>query len=228
MRIVHRPEGEPIEQTKEEVNLYRRGSSFRELPLPKKLGYIWDYYRRPILSGLLVLFLLTSILQTILHPATPLLYAAFVNVSLDPQKSQAFSQEYVKERGLDPKRDKIALYTGLYLTDDTSSEAFSYSYASRIKILSSIDEQHLDLVFFDKEAYDAFAQNGFLLNLTGLSLPEGSTLTENLEIREEEKEEMDQEEAEREEAERKDAEKEEPEKEEEETEIEEEGKETVT
>ena len=45
----------------------------------------------------------------------------------------------------------------------------SYVYASQVKILSAIDNQQLDVVLMNKEAFDAFSQNGFLADLNSFA-----------------------------------------------------------
>ena len=62
----------------------------------------------------------------------------------------------------------MQLYTGLYLTDDETNPYHEYTYASRMKILASIDGKQLDVVLMNKEAFDAFSQNGYLCDLEEL------------------------------------------------------------
>ena len=62
----------------------------------------------------------------------------------------------------------MQLYTGLYLTDDETNPYHEYTYASSMKILASIDGKQLDVVLMNKEAFDAFSQNGYLCDLEEL------------------------------------------------------------
>ena len=55
----------------------------------------------------------------------------------------------------------MALYNNLYLTADTSSEYYTYSQASEIKILGTIESKQLDVVIANKEAFDAFTEQDF-------------------------------------------------------------------
>ena len=63
---------------------------------------------------------------------------------------------------------KVRLYKGLYLTDNENNPNHEYTYASRMKILGAIDSESLDVVFMNKEAFDAFSQNGYLCDLEKL------------------------------------------------------------
>ncbi|MGX8686577.1 MAG: hypothetical protein ACSW8K_02080, partial [bacterium] len=56
----------------------------------------------------------------------------------------------------------------LFLTSDSSGDYHEYVYASRLKILASIEAGNLDLVIGDGEALDAFAGQGFLMPLDTL------------------------------------------------------------
>jgi hypothetical protein len=62
----------------------------------------------------------------------------------------------------------LKLYTGLYLTDDPEGDNREYAYASRIKILASIDNEQLDIVIMNREAFDLFSQSGYLYNMEEL------------------------------------------------------------
>lgn len=65
-------------------------------------------------------------------------------------------------------KKELKLYTGLYLTDAPDDPNHEYTYASRIKTVASIDDEKLDVVLMNKEAFDAFSQNGYLCNIEEL------------------------------------------------------------
>ena len=69
-------------------------------------------------------------------------------------------------------------------SSDENSEYHPYTYATKMRILGAIDAEQLDLVLMDREAFDAFSQNGYLTDLQALlseeALPEGmSSMHEN-------------------------------------------------
>ena len=210
-------EEEKAQEQKEQEELLasqRKGGreNLKALHGRQKLSFIWDYYKLPLFLLFLALFIGLSFLHKKLTAKDPLLYVASINVNLGDTLPETFTEGYLHECEKNAKdeqealriakKEQVVLYEGLYLTDDTSSEAFSYSYASRVKILASIDAGTLDVVLFDKEAFDAFAQNGFLYDLSTLSLDE-NLLVENIAIEEEEGSEESAESAEIEQGERK-------------------------
>ena len=167
-----------------------RPRRFEELTIREKAGYLWDYYRLRILLGCFAVMVITGTICHSLHQKQPLLYVGAVNVVLDDPLKAIYSDGYIEAtEPAEKSRKEIRFYTGLYLTDDTSSEAFTYSYASRIKILSAIEDHTLDLVLLDQEAFDAFSQSGYLYDLSGLEEElSGLPLTANIELIEKEEE----------------------------------------
>ena len=72
------------------------------------------------------------------------------------------SSGFLDSMNADTSKEELKLYTGLYLTDDPDDPNHEYTYASRIKIIASIDDEQLDIVLMNKRAFDAFSQNGYL------------------------------------------------------------------
>ena len=91
-----------------------------------------------------------------------------VNVSAGEQLTAELSSGFLDSMNADTSKEELKLYTGLYLTDDPDDPNHEYTYASRIKIIASIDDEQLDIVLMNKRAFDAFSQNGYLANIEGL------------------------------------------------------------
>ena len=53
----------------------------------------------------------------------------------------------------------------LAISDNLQGIDGSYMYASQVKILAAINNRQLDTVIMNREAFDAFSQNGILLNV---------------------------------------------------------------
>lgn len=148
----------------------------RSLRGRKRLEYILDYYRLP-LAALCALLLITFSIISRMGRSEPTLYGAFVNVSLSEDLSHRLTDGILQDLdlGLDqnPVEERSTsgqsfyLYRGLYLRQDAQSEEHAYTYASKMKILAALNAERLDLIFMDQEAFDAFSQNGYLLDLGG-------------------------------------------------------------
>lgn len=193
---------------------------WRSLKTPgQRVQYIWDYYKLPVLmAGILVYVLGYAAFRYATHKDT-VLYAALINVATGGQLTEELSGGFLAyldsaagaenavseddDAGMgdpagraggvgrsDAADRQVRLYTGWYLTDDPSSGQYEYTYATRMKVLASIDDEQLDVVLMDKEAFDAFAQNGYLTNLETFLAEEApelltafqSLLVENIEI----------------------------------------------
>ena len=146
---------------------YRKGNceTLKTLSGRKKLQYIWDYYKLPLaLLGILLYILIYVSYNHLTHKDT-ILYTALVNVNAGADLTEGLSDDFVEYLNLDSSKNMLELYTGLYLTDDEQNEYFQYAYASRLKILAAIDGEVLDIVLMNREAFDAFSQNGYLCDL---------------------------------------------------------------
>ena len=154
--------------------------TFKALDGRQKLQYIWDYYKLPLAVLCIFLYIIGySLYGHFTHKET-LLCTALVNVSAGEALTEQLNTGFLDFTGADRKKEQLELYTGLYLTDDENSPYHEYTYASRMKILASINNKELDVVLMDKEAFDSFSQNGYLCNLEELLAAEDTALYNQL------------------------------------------------
>lgn len=132
------------------------------------LQYLWDYYKLPIAAAAIALYIaLYAVYGRFTHKDTAL-YAALVNVVVGETLTEELSSRFLTAQNLNTNANTFRLYSGLYLTDDKNNIYHEYTYASRLKILASIDAEQLDVAIMNREAFDAFSQNGYLSNLDEL------------------------------------------------------------
>lgn len=134
----------------------------------KKIQYIWDYYKFPLVVLCIFLYVIGYFLYGHFTRKDTILYTALVNVSASESLTRQLSTNFIPYIKEDSSKKELQLYTGLYLTDDENNPNHEYTYASRMKILASIDGEQLDVVLMNKESFDAFSQNGYLYNLEEL------------------------------------------------------------
>lgn len=134
----------------------------------QKIQYIWDYYKLPIVICLIFIYILGYTLYGHFTKKETLLYTGLVNVNAGEQLTGELSGGFLSSLNADASKTELKLYTGLYLTDDPGDPNHEYTYASRMKIIASIDDERLDIVLMNKEAFDAFSQNGYLSNMEEL------------------------------------------------------------
>ena len=134
----------------------------------KKVQYIWDYYKLPMVVLCIFLYIIAYFLYRHFAHKETVLYTALVNVSASESLTAQLSTDFLDYLEKDTSQNTMQLYTGLYLTDDETNPYHEYTYASRMKILAAIDGEQLDVVLMNKEAFDAFSQNGYLCDLLEL------------------------------------------------------------
>ena len=144
------------------------------------LQYLWDYYKLPLAAAAIALYIaLYAVFGHFTHKDTAL-YAALVNVAVGETLTEELSSRFLTAQNLNTNANTFRLYSGLYLTDDENSIYHEYTYASRLKILASIDAEQLDVALMDKEAFDAFSQNGYLSDIDELLAEEVPALHQQL------------------------------------------------
>ena len=146
----------------------------------KKIQYIWDYYKLPIVILCIFLYIIGYSLYGHFTHKEKVLYTALVNVSASESLTRQLSTDFLDSLDADTSKETMQLYAGLYLTDDEANPYHEYTYASRMKILAAIDSEQLDVVLMNKEAFDAFSQNGYLCDLDKLLTASDSHLYEVL------------------------------------------------
>ncbi len=154
-------------------------AAFRAMRPAQKLDHILTYYKWPILLGLIALVILGSVLHRQLTKKEPVLYLAFLNVSLGEDLEAHLTADYLAEAGFDGKKQEIYLYRDLYISENADTLNHEYAYASKMKLTGAISAQKLDLALMNREAYDIFSAQGFLLELSALPDELSPLLTEN-------------------------------------------------
>ena len=133
-----------------------KNKHWKHLNGKQRLRYIWDYYKLLITIFLIILYILSYTLYGRLTKKEILLYIGLVNMSAGEQLTDGLSHGFIDFTDTDAARSELRLYTGLYLTDDPDDPNYEYAYASRIKIMASIDGEKLDAIITDKKTVDAF------------------------------------------------------------------------
>ena len=143
-----------------------RRAAFQAMSPAKKREHIWEYYKWPILLGLLALVILTSTLRRALTQKEPVVYLALVNISVGEELETQLTDGFLDSSGFDARKQEVFLYRDIYLTDNADTTNHQYAYASKMKLTGAISTKKLDLVLMNREAYDIVSERGYLLDLT--------------------------------------------------------------
>ena len=145
----------------------RNRQAFRSMSIAEQADYIFTYYKPALVAIALAVVAAVSLLSR-LGIKPPELYVGLINVNVGSELTQTLEQD-----------GRVLLYEGWYLTDDPDSIFYQYVYASRMKLMASIESQELDVVLVNQEGYDALSQSGYLADLSSL-IPGDSPLTSRL------------------------------------------------
>ena len=154
-------------------------AAFRAMPTAKKLEHIFIYYKWLILLGLIALFIFGTTLRRTLTQKEPVLYLALVNVGVGSEMESSLNDGFLRYAGADGKRQEVYLYRDLYLSENADTLNHEYAYASRMKLMGSIQTQKLDIAIMNREGYDLCSQKGYLADLPSL-LADDPALSEQL------------------------------------------------
>ena len=159
-----------------------RGSlkTLKSLHGKEQLRYLLDYFKLPLIIFCIILYIIIYSAYRHITYKEPVLYTALVNVDVSETLTKQLSDDFLAATDANPAKESFHLYTGLYLTDDENSTYHEYTYGSRMKILASIESKMLDVVLMDKEAFDAFAQNGYLCDIDKLLSEKAPDLYKNV------------------------------------------------
>ena len=145
-----------------------RRAAFLELTPAKKADHIFTYYKWPIILTIVALIIAGSLLHRQMTKKTPVVYLAMINTSFGEDLTSYLTDRYLSEEFYSLKKQEVYLYQDLYLSDNADTLNHEYAYASRIKVLGTIQAQKLDLVLMNKEGYDLLSQSGYLADLSEL------------------------------------------------------------
>ena len=160
--------------------------AYRRMGLKAKLVYILTYYWWAILLGIIAAVILSSVIYGQMTKKQNLLYVACLNVSAGGELEESLRQGYLDFAGEDPKKTDVLLYRNMYLSADPAVADHQMAYASRLKLMATINGKLLDLVLMNREALEILSAAGYLLDLSEFAerggIPEALLpyLTENV------------------------------------------------
>ena len=154
-------------------------AAFQAMSPAEKAEHIFTYHKWSILLVLLVLLILGSIIHRQLTQKKPVLYLAVINASFGENVEKSLTEDFLAAAGFDARRQEVYLYRDLYLSENADTLNHEYAYASKVKLSGAISAEKLDLVLMNREAYDIFSRQGYLMGLTSLSGAFSPYLTEN-------------------------------------------------
>ncbi|MBR6089544.1 MAG: hypothetical protein IKP86_06400 [Anaerolineaceae bacterium] len=160
--------------------------AYRRMDLRARLGYILTYYWWAVLLCVILTVILGSVIYGQLTKKQKLLYIACLNVSIGSDLEEQLRQGYLQFACEDTKKTDVLLYGNMYISTDPAEADHQMAYASRLKLMATINGKLLDLVLMNREALEILSAADYLLDLSALAgeggIPEELRpyLTENI------------------------------------------------
>jgi len=140
-------------------------AAFRAMSISEKADYIFSYYKLPIVLILIAVIAVGSAVHKAVTSKKAVLYVGYCNVVPAGAADAALTSGYLEHVGADSADNEVACYRELYVSTDDSLQNHQYAYASKLKLLASIDGEQLDAVLMNQEAYDLLSGWGYLIDL---------------------------------------------------------------
>lgn len=152
----------------------------KDLKGRKKIQYIWDYYKIPILVVLAVVIGVSSYVRTILSEKEAVLYTTVVDMEYDEALAKKMDTDFVSDcLGLNPSRQEVFLSPTTFFTEEEADMNIQYAIALQTRTLADLSAHRMDVVLMDQKALDGYAGEGYLMDLdTFLSEQEPALLDE--------------------------------------------------
>ena len=154
-------------------------AAFKAMSPAEKAEHIFTYHKWTILLVLLVLLIIGTTIHRQLTQKKPVLYMAVINTSFGEDVQKSLTEDFLTETGGNARRQEVYLYRDLYLSEDADALNHEYAYASKVKLSGAISAEKLDLVLMNRDAYDIFSRQGYLMELPSHSDALSPYVTEN-------------------------------------------------
>lgn len=142
----------------------------------KKIEYILDYYKLPIVLSIIIIYIFCSLSYKLITKKNTLLSVAAINIEISNENIPKFSDDYLLNRNFSSKKYNINFYNNLISEGNPNDGvSYEYAYASSMKLLALMTDKTLDIVLMDEKAYQTFSNNEYLYNLYDLNLSENIT-----------------------------------------------------
>ncbi len=82
----------------------------KEMTLPQKISYLWEYYRYPALAVIAAIALISYIIYSMAKPKTAtILEVAIINNTIEHEVWDEYAQKVSKYLDADPEREEVKL-----------------------------------------------------------------------------------------------------------------------
>lgn len=146
------------EEKQENSPILEKQHKFKDLSLPDKAGYIWDYYKWYIIGAALAITLLVVTIPNIIENSKDcVLYSVFLNTNIKGQEYTSLMDDYTDSAQIDMKNKRITLDCSLYIDRKNPSSA---AMQSSQKLTALFASKTIDVVVSDKSNFEFCSSQG--------------------------------------------------------------------
>lgn len=134
------------------------------MPLKKKLGYVWNYYKAVIGAAAALVFILFIIAQAVKGAGKTIVFsAALINAEKAggvevPKLGRDFA-EYIK---IDEKKEEVS-FDDSYLMNPEQGDTITM--AAQTKLMAAIQAEMVDVMVMREEVYESYLASGAFMPL---------------------------------------------------------------
>lgn len=133
----------------------------RDMPLKKKLTYLWEYYKIHALISIAAISLASYIIYNIVTPdITAKLYVALANNSIDEQVLLDYQNDFTGYLQLDPKTENVIFNNTFFIN------AGDYSMSSQQVLSTLVAAEEIDVFIAPESVFESYAYNGYMDDLS--------------------------------------------------------------
>lgn len=141
---------------------------FKAMSTKTKAGYIWDYYKWPIILTILGICIVISFIYNRITYREPVLNVLMINCNDMVANDDSGFDEFLTAYGYDPAESPASLNASLYFPEDDYSQSYN-----EFQVLSTLIAAGGEDVFFGRgEIYLNYVEQGAFQDLSELLSPE--------------------------------------------------------
>ena len=133
----------------------------KDMPIKKRIRYIWDYYKLWIIAGIFVLSTLISSVYQYLTAKETLLTLIMINSSI-PISETIFAEDYLTVNEYDPAKYEL---TASSLELNMTAESYQQDYYTVQSTIVRLTSGDIDIFSAPADLFKPYTEEGYLINL---------------------------------------------------------------
>ncbi len=134
----------------------------KDMPLKKKISYLWDYYRYHALFTILIVAFIFYIIYTFIKPKVEtMLYTAIINNTVEPQIWDEYKEKVTEALELDSSSEEVVFNHSFYFNGTSD-----YASGMRQTFAVYLAATEIDLVIAPLSEFSNYVENDFFTPLS--------------------------------------------------------------